>query len=894
MDVSIIFSIAFFLIVALGALRGFRRAKKKGLKRTLTRFVIIVLSAVISIFAAKAIASKISAALFDALSNGTLPEQINDIFNDLPSAPAIILALVSMIISLVLFYPVNSIVTLILRLLSPLGVMAVEAIIDLVRGAFAKKKSKSDAVAAETADASNGTNDEIAPDAVASGEAPDAENVSDITDGPSEDSSDVKKQKKKKKTAGKKERVGTNLSEPFNIGFGILAGVLSVFIFFAPILAGLSIIGMVEDVASGTEAADIEELAPAMEYVHGFTHNAAISVSNAIGGKLMFNALTTFTVNGEKITLYNEAELMCGVAEVALGVYDEGKSPEEKADALDGIMPLFDRSSVIPIIVSEFLSGASKAWEKGETFCGISNPVGEANPMSNAIVDAVALFKDSTPETVREDVSTVIKLASILVKNDVIGNMPENPMDLLKNRTLVSDLFFEIFENARLKVLVNSLVNTGIDMITAALNVPETLDGAYDAFLAELKAASSTDEASLAASFDAVFKRYGIDITGDAVADFTSTAVTTYGLNLSSLSSSELQALLASIDVNKNGTVYTASLSTLSGFRDVTLLVTTEYIESAHGTATNDLRAEANALADVFASLSDVTGLFSGENTGVTSTIKSLGGILDKLAACGTIGRDCVDSLVVALLQSDGVYETIHMDKVSSTHFANSIIDGSKNSSYSSMMNEIAGVIETMTQSTEGSLEKDNVESVIASLTPETAAALGHLVSGSLVSNMGFGGNTASGVSQILTSVFENIADAKKNNTMDDATYAEESKKIAEIVDVTMNISKNKSDSVDVNSYVDNVMSSEIVTKSLCESVYGDGDSVTVDPLNTGINLSEANKDTLITNLQNRIDTADASDKEDTKKNAIAVAAYMNVDIEIVGDQIVVRDINSN
>lgn len=894
MDVSVIFSIVFFLIVALGALRGFRRAKKKGLKRTLTRFVIIVLSAVISIFAAKAIASKISAALFDALSNGTLPEQINDIFNDLPSAPAIILALVSMIIALILFYPVNSIVTLILRLLSPLGVMAVEAIIDLVRGAFAKKKSKSDAVAAEAADASNGTNDEIAPDAMANEEAPDAENVSDITDGPSEDSSDVKKQKKKKKTAGKKERVGTNLSEPFNIGFGILAGVLSVFIFFAPILAGLSIIGMVEDAIPDAEVADMEELAPAMEYVHGFTHNAAISVSNAVGGKLMFNALTTFTVNGEKITLYNEAELMCGVAEVALGVYDEGKSPEEKADALDGIMPLFDRSSVIPIIVSEFLSGASKAWEKGETFCGISNPVGEANPMSNAIVDAVALFKDSTPETVREDISTVIKLASVLVKNDVIGNMPEDPMDLLKNRTLVSDLFFEIFENARLKVLVNSLVNTGIDMITVALNVPETLDGAYDAFLAELKSASGTDEASLAASFDAVFKRYGIDITGDAVADFTSTAVTTYGLNLSSLSSSELQALLASIDVNKNGTVYTASLSTLSGFRDVTLLVTTEYVESAHGTATNDSRAEANALADVFASLSDVTKLFSGENTGVTSTIKSLGGILDKLAACGTIGRDCVDSLVVALLQSDGVYETIHMDKVSSTHFANSIIDGSKNSSYSSMMNEIAGVIETMTQSTEGILEKGNVESVIASLTPETAAALGHLVSDSLVSNMGFGGNTASGVSQILTSVFENIADAKKNNTMDDATYAEESKKIAEIVDVTMNISKNKSDSVDVNSYVDSVMSSEIVTKSLCESVYGDGDTATVDPLNTGINLSEANKDTLITNLQNRIDTADASDKEDTKKNAIAVAAYMNVDIEIVGDQIVVRDINSN
>lgn len=865
---SIIFSLIFLLIVALGAYRGYKRAKKKGMAYSITSFAVILLSALISIVIARAIAAKVSVALYKALADGMLPEGITDLFSDLPSAPAIILALVAMIISPVIFYPVNSVITLILKILAPIVTKLTLAVIG-----GKKKSSVENDAAAEPEKEEFAATEPTAEDSEA--ELADAEKISE--DG---EQGEAKKRKKPRRTRSAESRA--SIRGRVSIAFGILAGILSVFIFFAPILAGLGIVGMIEQTVSDADIAELEELSPAMDVAHDLTHNAAISVTNAIGGKLMFNALTTFKVNGESITLYNEAELLCGVAKTALGVYSEEKTPEEKAAALDDIPALLERSSIIPILASEFLAGAASAWERGEAFCGISMPTDGSDPTADVLVEAISLFSDSTTDTVKEDVGTLVKIAAVIVRNDLINNMPEDPMDLLANRTLVSDLFFEVLENARLKALVGSLVDTGIEIMTGALSVPETLDGLHEDFLSQLGAISAESEQELKSALGDVFKRYGIDITDNALSGFTSSVIANGGTSVTTLTKTQLEALLTSIEINGAEGTAKADLSADAGFRAATVLVSTEYIESVHGTAEADSRAEANALAEVFASLSTVTDLFSGADAGISSTVKSLGSILDKLAACNTIGKRCVDTLVVALLQTDAVYDTVHMDKVSSTHFANSIIAGAEGGSYSAMMNSIAGVIDAMTKSgsAEG-LNKTDVESVISTLTPETAEALSHLVSDNLVSSMGFGEGTSTGVNKIITSVFNNIADAKKND-MDDETYAEESKKIAEIIDVTMTISEGEGE-VDIDSYVDSVMSSTILTDSICDVVYGEGDVPTTNPLNTDMELSESNKTALVQNLQSKIDAADASDKAKTERDAVAVAAYMNVEIVIVG-----------
>ena len=910
MDLALIISLVFFLFVALAALKGWRKGRKKSWQNSLVRFLVILISAIISIFVAKKIASTATDVLFEKLAAGSLPEELIAIFEDLPSAPAIILALVAMIVAPILFYPVNFIIKLILKILSPIFVKLITKLASVIGSKRRAKAADAEAEAEAIASSDTELEDYAAADEAADGEqggyvAVD-ENGAEISLSEedsheadvnlTEESDEVKPKKQKKQKKQKKARKAhrtyeadssSSLGRGFGIAFGILAGVLGVFVFFAPIMGALDLVGTIEETIADAGVSELEEAKPVLDAVNSVTHNAAVGTVNALGGKLIFNSLTTFKVKGEKIALAKEAELICTVAKTAMTVSAEDKTAEEKSAALEDILPAFDKSNIIPVILSEFLSGASTAWEAGEDFCGVSLPV-EEGAVSDLLIEAISLFKGSTPTTVKEDAATIINIASVVIKNDLIGNMPEDPMDLLGNKTLISDLFYEVFENDRLNVLVNSLVNTGIEMMTAAIGVPENLDEVHEKFITDIAASiTAADADELRAVYGARFKKYGIDITDKALADFTNSVISAYGLNVPSIGSIDLNDLLSSVKINTDAGEKTVNLSDKTAFSENTLLVTTEIIEAAHGTPGKDSRAEADALAEVFASVPEVTNLFSGENVVIADTVKTLGKILDKFAACGNIGKACVDNLIVALLQSEVVYDAISMDKVTATHFASSVVSGTgSGKTYEQIMGDIANVINTMTDVTGGDeFDSEKVESVLMTLTPETATALKHVVNGALVDQIGMSGGSSEGVSSVLSSVFDNIAGAKRDG-MDDATYEAEVKKVSNLLNTTMTITDDSEKTMDVESYVNSAMDSVIVSDALADNVYGEDGSVTLDPLGSGTNLGDTEKASLLETLQENIDNAEDGDKERTERNAVAVAAYLNVPVEVVDGRI--------
>lgn len=921
MDLALIISVIFFALVFSGASRGWRKSRNKTWQESLVRLLVTLTSAIISVFVAKAVASAIANTLYEKLAAGVLPEQITALFEDLPSAPAVILALVCMIISPILFYPVRFIVKLILKLLSPIFVFLLNKLSGAVFRAASRKKERAAATedASEAAEAGTAhtccesANASEADELLINGEVlqeneaiafessedmaaqttntePESEHgvYTEYTEAAYEEPVKEKKRKKQRKSRKNREVIATSKwGRICGISFGVLAGALGVFIFFMPIMGFVGVVGTIEETIAGADISGLEEAEAVLQTVDSATHNAAVGTVNALGGRLMFNSLTTFKVKGEKITFSKETELICTVVNTAMTVTNGEKSAEEKSAALQDIMPALENSNIIPVVLSEFLAGASSSWKRGEDFCGISLP-GEDGAASGLLLDTLSIFEGSTPTTIKEDAATIIKLADVVVRNDIIGNMPENPMDLLSNKTLVSDLFYEIFENARLKVLINSLINTGIEMMTEMMNIPADCDSLYSDFLSELcseKNVGSEDE--LRDSFDQTFKKYGIDITKEALNAFTSSVIDTYGLSFALIGETEIKELLGSLTITVENGEKTVDISESEGFVTYTVLMTTDKIESAHGNPDVDSRTEANALAEVFASASEITTLFSGEGAVISDTVKSLGKILDRFAACQNIGKECVNSLIVALLQSDMVYDTMSLDKITATHFANSVISGTKNNkSYEDIMSEIANVIDTMADvSGSDEFDKNAIKSVISDLSPETATALKHIISGNLASQMGFGEESQNGVSDMLSSVFDNIAEAK-NNGMDDATYEAETEKIANLLDTTMTITGDSDESIDVKTYVDSTMDSVIISDSLSDTVYQNGEEPIIDPLGTNMELGEDEKVSLVETLQGKIDSAKTEDKESTKKNAVAVAAYLNVRVEIVGNTV--------
>ena len=73
-----------------------------------------------------------------------------------------------------------------------------------------------------------------------------------------------------------------------------------------------------------------------------------------------------------------------------------------------------ENSSLLRVLGAEALSGASRAWLRGNDFVTIERP--DMGSIGNVAMDAVLeLFKDTTPETVVEDVRALTPVLSAAV-----------------------------------------------------------------------------------------------------------------------------------------------------------------------------------------------------------------------------------------------------------------------------------------------------------------------------------------------------------------------------------------------------------------------------------------------------------------------------------------------
>ena len=82
--------------------------------------------------------------------------------------------------------------------------------------------------------------------------------------------------------------------------------------------------------------------------------------------------------------------------------------------------------------------------------------------------------------------------------------------------------------------------------------------------------------------------------------------------------------------------------------------------------------------------------------------------------------------------------------------------------------------------------------------------------------------------------------------------------------------------------YVTNIMDSTAMSKTVVDTVYGEGDEPNVDPMNSGRDLASSEKEELLESLNNKWD---ASPKDEaTKRQIVAIAAMMNMAVEVTED----------
>ena len=496
---KMIFFGVFLFFALIFAICGMLKGRKYKWQFSATRIILLViatvittvLSALIGWFVGSLLAGGILdviAYLATGLTFGKvdLRESLPAAFKAVPLLFDIFKAVVAMIIAPLVFIVVFNIVRPLVNLLtSPICKLLLK---------IGKKKPAAEEAPAENLESLEDT----APESAEALEATEA--VAEETEQGAEviteaEAEDAPKEKEKKNKVKKYDKFRSDKKfDPLGAVLGAACSVLIFVVLLVPFVGVTSLANSVVQIAVTPDDPTTEMVC---EISDAAANNAGAKTVNVLGGKAIWSALTTFPVNGQWTSATREAGFLSETADAIVHIKDPEMSRTEAADSLRELSESFDKSVMIPMLLSDVLSAASTDWSSGEEFCGIAAPkLGDT--IDPVVKDFYAIMKDSDMENIRGDFRTIVDTIAIIVEHNAMDAMKGSDamMGLFKNEPLVSGIMLEFLENDRMSSLVGSMTNLGLSIFSEQLGVEDNTDGAYDAFVAEMTAAYASVNSS--------------------------------------------------------------------------------------------------------------------------------------------------------------------------------------------------------------------------------------------------------------------------------------------------------------------------------------------------------------------------------------------------------------
>lgn len=925
MNIGLIVSLILFGIFALAALVGYMKGKKYVWQYSLMRLLLNVIAIVIAIPLTKFIAKISVSALLGMITNSNAGEM--EIIMNLSVALDVIRVMIAMFVGIFIFGIVRLVIKFILKFFAP----ALSSVLIAATESIGKNKGEDNEPVVSELSYDDSMSDE----------------------GDVEVEIEPTKSAPKKKKSPKREGCYALKPQLASIMIGIVGCVFGVAVFFAPITG---FVAMMDDALELINPEDINELnneESIANYndVRGITNGPAIRFSNAIGGKVIFNTLTTYKVNDTKIKLKNEVNLAATIGASAITLSNDQADKQTQKDAVADIIEAFDQSSTLPLILSDVVNQAATAFDNGEDFMGLESPKKQNAEEQDAeqqdaekqdiserlLTEFIGTFKGCTPESIKQDIKTIGGFVIIVIEHDSLQTLFDNPENLLSENGLLEELLGEFFANDRLSTLASTFVEIGIEMLYDTLGVADNLEKPHRELKEELASiqlrisspiasvmsdAKSDAENKMLASDPEIkkavrkaFNACGIDITDASVNEVTEKLKAKENVNA-------VNEALKDVKINSKDSTEgkKVDLTTLESFEEASLLLTKKDVQITHVTKINDPKNEAKNLAKALSSIAQLTKDIEGEDTSnVSAILSAAGGLLDNLSGTEIIGKETVDKLVVVMFQSDMATEEFSGNVVAVTNAVNSIIESTNSSTdngtaggYAGAMENIAGMVDTMTSISESS---DNPQALVESLTetlkgmsPETAMATKHLMGNTeFVEKLGVAEENSEGVASLIANLFDNIASAQDKDSEDylePSVYEAETESIAELLEITINMSENEEEPAEeeIKQYYEKALKSKILTRTITGTVLTpDGKEVSrLDPLNIKPEYeNEAEKQDFINDINEQLATrladidADTTiedkeaAKEDATKLAVAVAAFAGIKTVANGNVIV-------
>lgn len=932
----IIPSVAYFGVYALFAAIfigfGMLCSRRVRWQFALTKVFVVIISAALSLL----ILHITTPLMGEAIAGFTLAffpgEELNELFKN-KLIYEIICGIIGIVLSFALFLPVFAIVKGILNLIS-------RCIFNAVLKPKDEGSSRIEACEPILSDRCNEDDDTLCNSAI--------EGTETVFEYHTEEST-----VKKGNAAERRRKVKAVFTEKV-CGLSLLLGALSGFLVYNVVISPL--VMLISDIGSIAgavfEGTDSEFISGNIE---SLCDNAAIDTVSFLGGRVIYSRLTSLRVCDEDVILSRELDFAVDVINAAAKLDSDKYTSGEKAEMISQAVVSFKRTTLMPIAVSNIAGEASAAWVSGNDYLGISSPISEDKSESERelILAVLHELKQGTVETAREDIVTVIEMLSEATEGgffDIIGSGDSKAglLEFFSDRDRIYSILCTAFKNDRVASIIPYAADVGIGAISGTLSIPSDFGVIYNRLIEELYGGYSTalneSETSsqlvcnYAKTVKTAYDNAGISLLcGEEYV--ISASIISEGLR-GELSKDDISHIIAGrsgafIDVSsiEGEAVFASWLEGLNFSHEEVLMIAHEFPfdKASNGLTAKDFAIQgkedlegksfmvafdkiktnkglpsdrdeaAEAFTEVIYRASGI--IFSSGNSGsnnVSELTDSLGGILDALAECEYFKGKFMDDFVTAMLQSGTFRQAFGISAGKATDIAaklnSSVASGG---TYSQHLVAISKAINVVA-SEGGKPSSEDVKDMIAAVTPDTSEVLKEIVSSEVLEGNGIPKDKSESISGVMGSMIDEMA--KVNASDSDPEYIEkEANAVSKVIEIATSSSDDYSEGIfsgegtpeeKIDEYVDLVADSDIVSNSLIDVVYADGNEPKKDPLGLEKSLIGNDGTYFVSKLDEKYKQAAASGMSDSElieyeKVIYSMAAVMNVEIAIVGGNVI-------
>ncbi len=732
---------------------------------------------------------------------------------------------------------------------------------------------------------------------------------------------------------------------------GIVAG-LAMFVFVsAPVVGTINMVGDTASMVVGMfsddgEYDDIHEEADGVgapsdsdddldvcdDIISPITDNFLVKFTYNMGGKAIFNSLTSFEVGGEKVSLSGEVSAIADVFSAFVSVVDGGAPAEWTSEDIDSIKAATGRisdSRLVSGVLADVLSNASKKWENNEAFLGMKVPTVGRPSVDNFLYELFTSFSETTVDTIGEDFGTLADILAQLHKCGLLGSIgseDSNITDSITTDGFVAGLLETVIKNERFRGCAAAVINLGVYETLDILDIPANDSEAYDRFVEDIANSlnganeSTTSEDQLKNDIFKNFIEHGItvdksitdrvtqylalefvgrtDVSPEEIENFFSVAFDLDGNQEESIEplSAETtlaialrevlvmlkdQGNLAMSEENWNTLVtlsdkesYKSSLETAQS-----LCVTKEKIDAL---SQDQIFDECEKIEGVIKNMVIFMNSVSGENVLENADLSSLGSALNLLSS-STILEDASKEIISSALNSDMVQGNITISKET----IDSMVE-SKDTDYENILVSVqntANIINGMGNKEEGITDEqlgEKLDYLLSDMTKESAEVIGEIFNSENVEKLGIPEKQADKISDTVNVFFTKMAESNADTSDPEDKDAKAAKTIFELISAATNPSENvfEQGELTIESTVHIFMDSEISRETLIAASYSDS-KLELDAFGIAKQLTIEDKNEALNILRSEVSEnyASAEDKEEYKKAVCAVGAILGVDI---------------